>query len=229
MRLKARIFPFDDVDMDGILAELARHKFIARYQVGGLALIQVRSFGKHQQIPPKEPRSVLPADKPQAVESHENEATSFQERDRERNGNKEREGGGETQAPSAQDVVDVWNQSVTAPIPQVTRLTADRKAKIDARLKTYPDLASWRTAIAWINGQAWCRAPGTGQHPNWTATLDWLCKTDGNIQRGLERAAVVAPPVAEWACPHLERCANRSMCQQASILGRPVREEVAAS
>jgi hypothetical protein len=99
------------------------------------------------------------------------------------------------QTASADDVVDLWNQLVTAPIPKVTRLTADRKRKIDARLKVYPDLADWRTAIVWVNGQSWCRAPGNGDHPNWTATIDWLCRSDEPIQRALERAATVMAKV----------------------------------
>lgn len=26
-----------------------------------------------------------------------------------------------------------------------------------------------------------------------------------------------------WTCPHVDRCANRSMCEAATILGRPTR------
>ena len=36
-------------------------------------------------------------------------------------------------------------------------------------------------------------------------------------------ASVRPVPGVTWNCLHLERCANRQMCQQASILGRPVR------
>lgn len=87
-----------------------------------------------------------------------------------------------------EDVVRLWNEIVTAPIPRVEKLTADRRRAISARLKTHPALATWRTVITWLNGQDWCRAPGHGEHKDWTATIDWLCKSDGNIQRQLERA-----------------------------------------
>ena len=90
---------------------------------------------------------------------------------------------------TAQDVVALWNATVTPPIPRVAKLTSDRKRKIEARLKTYPDLETWRTCIEWLNGQDWCRAPGTGEHGNWTATLDWLTKKDGEIARTLERVS----------------------------------------
>ena len=88
--------------------------------------------------------------------------------------------------PTATDVVEIWNNIVTAPIPKVEKLTASRKRKIDARLKSYPELETWRTCITWLNGQAWCRAPGTGDHPDWAATLDWLIKNDDPMTRTLE-------------------------------------------
>lgn len=54
---------------------------------------------------------------------------------------------------SAKDVVNVWNAIVTPPIPKVIKLTADRKRKINARLRVYPDLETWRTVIGWLNTQ----------------------------------------------------------------------------
>jgi hypothetical protein len=100
---------------------------------------------------------------------------------------------GVSRTASAQDVVECWNALVTAPIPKVSKLTVDRRAKIEQRLRTYPDIGTWRTAIAWINTQDWCRAAGQGNHPNWTATLDWLCRNDGNVARCLERAETDPP------------------------------------
>ena len=108
-----------------------------------------------------------------------------------------------------QDVVELWNSIVTAPIPKVRKLTADRKRKIEARLKTYPDLENWRTCIVWLNRQAWCRASGTGEHGNWTATFDYLIRNDGTITQALEKVSaegdVSAPSVtAEPARPPAE-------------------------
>lgn len=119
-----------------------------------------------------------------------------------------------TAPPAAQELVDLWNQVVTPPLPKVTKLTADRRAKLNARLKEYPDLATWRTLIAWVNGQDWCRASGSGDHPNWTATLDWLCKSDGQVQRYIERATQnqqrTRPRVA--GCRHTPPCATPVDC-----------------
>jgi hypothetical protein len=61
-RLKARIFPFDDVDMDSILTALAREGFIVRYEIGGKPFLAVKqtSWVKHQRPRQDEPESVLP-------------------------------------------------------------------------------------------------------------------------------------------------------------------------
>jgi hypothetical protein len=65
-RIKAEIFPYDDVDADALLTELATQKvhgngaFIQRYEVSGKRYIQIANFAKHQKCHPKEPDSVLP-------------------------------------------------------------------------------------------------------------------------------------------------------------------------
>lgn len=59
-RLKALILPYDNVNMDKILSELAAEKFILRYRANGKRLIQVRSFEKHQKPHHTEKESELP-------------------------------------------------------------------------------------------------------------------------------------------------------------------------
>lgn len=61
-RLKARIFPFDDVDMDAILTDLARGGFVIRYLAGGKPFLAIKptSWDKHQRPRQDEPESVLP-------------------------------------------------------------------------------------------------------------------------------------------------------------------------
>ncbi len=61
-RIKAQLFPYDSLDAEALLAELASHagRFIVRYEIGGRRLIQVRSFSRHQKPHCKEQPSVLP-------------------------------------------------------------------------------------------------------------------------------------------------------------------------
>ncbi len=66
-RIKAELFPYDDLDVEPLLAGLAAVGFIERYEVGGLPYIQVVNFKKHQSPHYKERESTIPApDKPQA-------------------------------------------------------------------------------------------------------------------------------------------------------------------
>ena len=49
LRIKAETFPYrDGLDVNGYLTELQRSGFIQRYSIGGVALIQVVNFKKHQ-------------------------------------------------------------------------------------------------------------------------------------------------------------------------------------
>tara|TARA_R110000787_G_scaffold250297_1_gene355930 strand:+ start:10195 stop:10974 length:780 start_codon:yes stop_codon:yes gene_type:complete len=59
-RLKIRLLPFDDVDVEGLLAELSSKGMILRYQdSAGVSLIWVCRFLKHQRPHIKENASVL--------------------------------------------------------------------------------------------------------------------------------------------------------------------------
>lgn len=60
-RLKVQILPYDDVDANVLLDEIAGRGFVTRYEADGKRLVQIRSFGKHQHPHPKEPASELPA------------------------------------------------------------------------------------------------------------------------------------------------------------------------
>jgi hypothetical protein len=47
-RIKGELFPFDAFDVEPLLAELARSKFIQRYEIDGQRYIQVSKFSEHQ-------------------------------------------------------------------------------------------------------------------------------------------------------------------------------------
>lgn len=66
LRIKAEIFPYDSLDLEALLAELARTKvhgngaFIVRYESNGKRVIQIANFERHQKCHPREPESELP-------------------------------------------------------------------------------------------------------------------------------------------------------------------------
>lgn len=107
--------------------------------------------------------------------------------------------------PTPESIVALWNELVTAPIPQVRLLTAGRRKKILDRLRTVPALEDWRAAIRWVNGQEWCRASGRGTHGSWVVDLNWLIRSDENLAKAVEGSAM--PKVSDgpeyplvWDC-----------------------------
>ncbi|MDX8400806.1 MAG: hypothetical protein R8K20_11255 [Gallionellaceae bacterium] len=60
-RIKAQIFPYDDVDIGASLDKLAHDNFIFRYSVNGKEYLQIVNFTKHQKIHHTERLSIIPA------------------------------------------------------------------------------------------------------------------------------------------------------------------------
>jgi hypothetical protein len=58
--LKMRLLPEDDCDVDALLWCLVDGGLIRRYEAGGVNVIQVSGFQRHQKPHPKEPASTLP-------------------------------------------------------------------------------------------------------------------------------------------------------------------------
>jgi len=59
-KIKMALFPADAVDVDSMLADLARMKFIIRYETNGEKYVQVTSWSRHQNPHHTEKASVIP-------------------------------------------------------------------------------------------------------------------------------------------------------------------------
>lgn len=59
-RIKASVFPYDNVNVEKLLAELHNRGFIRRYEVAGSKYLQIINFKKHQNPHCKEPESTIP-------------------------------------------------------------------------------------------------------------------------------------------------------------------------
>ncbi|MHB8409872.1 MAG: hypothetical protein ACYDHY_17595 [Acidiferrobacterales bacterium] len=60
-RIKAEVYPYDDVQMHRLLCELEIGGFIRRYHFGNERYIQIVNFGRHQSPHVREPVSTIPA------------------------------------------------------------------------------------------------------------------------------------------------------------------------
>lgn len=61
LRIKVRLFPYHDVDVDAALNELQKAGFLHRYEVNGQRFIRIVNFLKHQKPHPKEAPSEIPS------------------------------------------------------------------------------------------------------------------------------------------------------------------------
>lgn len=59
-RIKAEVFPYDDVDVSALVGELAREGLVVEYEVGGAAYLWITGFKKHQNPHRNEKASELP-------------------------------------------------------------------------------------------------------------------------------------------------------------------------
>lgn len=186
-RLKAAIFPYDDIDMNALLTGLAEKQFIVRYAADGVAYIAVNGFLKHQRPKSDEPASVIAApilENPRGIGAAPrigNDRGQGTEDREERTGEVASADGalfGAT-APAPQrpeDFQEAWNSETLPPLPRCRDLTTKRRRHIKARLTERP-LTEWREVMQRIQASAFCRgevAPREADSQPWVASFDWL-------------------------------------------------------
>ena len=172
-RLKVTILPYDDdVSFDEILDQLAEHHFIERYSAdNGELFIKITGFSDHQVIRKDEPIYQNAEKRGRATEKRGRAADK-----RGRALGKESKGKDQERSTDrVREVVTLWNNTVTEPIPKVTKATDGRTRAVLARLKEYPDLSDWERVFCYINGQPWCRGQGDRK---WVADFNWLLKPE---------------------------------------------------
>lgn len=109
-------------------------------------------------------------------------------------------------------LIKVWNEE-RQPGPRVMRTVPQARRKhYGVALRAKPNLDDWRIVIRYLNGEAWANAPGTGDHPNWRAHLDWLTRP-GKLDEYLERARLDADSRRakdrnKW-CQHTPTCSGQ--------------------
>ena len=69
-RIKGDLLPYDTQDVEPLLRELAEQGFLERYEVDGVAYIQISKFSKHQTPHYSEKPSVIKPPQPQEKEQH---------------------------------------------------------------------------------------------------------------------------------------------------------------
>lgn len=199
VRIHADLFPFQrdrELNVDAMLNELAdgEKPFIQRYVVNGRRHIAVINFLKHQRPHHTEAESELPApDRDDTLHpplehgegtdeirhgGEHGEAPAGKDHG---SGNGSGNGSGEKRSrltATPADLMALWNDGVTAPIPHCRGLNDTRKRKAQQRLRDAA-LAEWQVVIARINGSPFCRGENDR---GWVATFDWLLQSDVRLK-----------------------------------------------
>lgn len=172
-RIQGELFPYERVDVDSLLADLDEHGFIVRYEAEGRQYIQVKKFKLHQNPHPNEKPSEIPAYR---------DITSTNVKDV------------STQADSlipdslipdkstsysreAASIFTYWKTVMDKP---EARLTADRRAKIQARLRDGYTEEQIKQAIDGCRASSW----HMGENPNGKQynDLELICRNGAKLE-----------------------------------------------
>jgi hypothetical protein len=210
-RIKAEALPYDDCDAESLLTQLDSRGFIQRYEAGGVRLIQVCNFAKHQRLsgheaaakseweaPPKRP--ALPGCFPSASPVLQ----QIPVRGGEVRGGEGRgihtstgvDGGGVSSQEAlplkakhpADELSELWSKTAPPKCPRWRTVTDARRRKVESRFaeseaKNHPGgpLRWWADEVM----ARVCASPFLRGETGWTVDLDWLLEP-ANLTKVLE-------------------------------------------
>lgn len=217
LRIKARIFPYDALEVGALLQSLHDAGFILRYAIDGVAYIQVVNFGKHQRPKADEAVSVIPSaclEIPRGIGAvpipiSVGAALGKGHRTEDR----ETEGNGEVDT-----LASLWNAVTSAPIPRCKEVSEKRRKHMRARMAER-SFGEWQEVVRRIEASAFCR--GFNER-GWVASFDWLIGTPDVAVKVLEgkyedrrkqvRQGSYQPTDEPFVCPHTPECHGRNDC-----------------
>lgn len=228
-RIKAALFPYDDIDAGALLTDLERAGFIARYDADGVSCVQIIQFHKHQRPKKDEHASVLPAmvlDDSRGIRA----VPRVGNWDMGTVGHEDTGDSADAAAPGAdgaQAFMDLWNATTEPPIARCRELSSTRKRSVKIRLTERP-LTEWAEVFARIQGSAFCRGENDR---GWRASFDWVIgspdvavkvlegKYDNHAGReapfsATERATAERLRKLWMQCPHDPGCESYAACVQ---------------
>lgn len=207
VRLKARIFPYDELDFEALLQEMIAKNFVVRYEVNGHQYLFVRTLVKHQTINPNEAKSVLPAPPFEMNDQDRSGDLLFSQERKGKEGNREGKGTEESFAlhGSAQPVL-VFPTVGTGP-----KSWALTDAQIAEWQACYPGIdvgSECRKALAWVQANQPKTAKGMPAF-----LVNWLNRAvDSGRAAKLPAQAPRRVPWHHDACPHTPKCGTMREC-----------------
>ena len=236
-RLKTRIMPFDDVDVVLLLDELQKVDMIRRYSDDKRHhLIWIRSFEKHQRPHPREPESEIAPCLGGSGRVKKRPAVK-------KNGQPCKKTAGRVETEILETEIletEILETPAAAPPPpppppaaeggfeQFWSAYPNKRGKDDARRawkKRHPSEALTEIILTAIEAQkSWPQWVKDGRRfipypATWLSRGQWDDEPPGEVRLWS------GPDVTPWHCPHEVPCTAPSMCEKATLLGRPVKKK----
>ena len=202
-RIKAAVFPFNDVAIDDLLAGLAERDFIVRYQVEAVAVIQITTFLKHQKPHRNEPASKLPSKNPPSTIGGRAPAEAV---------TGDGDGDGDGSSDSSEPPSAASAPAMAFPCVGKQPLWTLEHAQIAAWAGLFPNLdvqAECSKALAWLLANPGRRKTHSGMA---RFLVNWLTRSVDSRSGGDRRAAT--KPASYQPTIHSEYDAWPDICRQ---------------
>ena len=171
--IKAMVFPFENIDIDKLLTDLAGFGFIERYNGSKEACIFIPKFLEHQKIHTHEAQSKLP--EPQnvvkcSVMSPTDSEISIGRSNS--NSIEEEVEVREEEKSEAQELIDLFNRVLAPPLDKVKILRpgSKRLKTIKVRLSEHPEKKFWEHIYKVVSESNFL----CGRRGGWKADFNWL-------------------------------------------------------
>lgn len=174
-RIKAKLFPYEECDVDSYCCQLEQLNFLKRYEISGTQYIQIVKFKEHQKPHPNEKASEIPP--PTGVISGREKVESTQADSLNDDSLNEEVGGTESKIPPCpyEEIVEAYHRHLPT-LPKVMKLTPARKKAVQARWREEPahrEEGFWDDFFRHAASQPFL----LGDNPRkWTADFEWLMK-----------------------------------------------------
>jgi hypothetical protein len=218
-RIKAALFPYDEVDVDALLNGLAGKDFVTRYVADGVPYLEIPTFSQHQRPKLDETPSVIPA---AVLGAPRGKVTAPRSYNGHRNGQGTEGESADGALPAAADALqEAWNRLTKPPIARCRDLTTKRRRQGKSRLTERP-LTEWEVVFSRIQASTFCCG---SNDRGWVASFDWVVGSPDVAVKVLEgkyddRKPQPTPSQAGWVCTHTPHCLGRHECHTLTSLGR---------
>jgi hypothetical protein len=209
VRLKAMIFPYDDLDVNDGLGCLANANLITRYEGNGLRLISIRTWAKHQQPHVKEQQSEYPP--------------PLTDRD-------QKPGVSPVQEPliRIREQIQEGNRSSTALRAAFDQFWAvyPRKTAKDVAWSVWLRLKPNSETVAAIMSAVQVQAKNWNDPQFIPHARTWLNQKRWNDEvTPMRQVPTFVSRREPWVCPHLTECSSERICANATACNKPRKTE----